>query len=145
MKEKETRGVQVYKSTLLNKYFDKYEDLVEAEEKYEAENSEKIRLAKERKEEAEQINSAIKMRVQLEREASAKKKEAYEVYLKALEEADAEVDKARRQEKELLEEWCKKHPEGFHTTITIDDASYEYSYGKTRYIEPFTRLISWFK
>ena len=53
-----SRGEVCYKSNLLDKYFDSYDELVKAEEAYEAEKAEKNKLATERKARAEEVKKA---------------------------------------------------------------------------------------
>lgn len=60
MEDKLERGVRCYKSTMLNKVFDTYQELVEAEELYERENAEKIKAAETKKIRAEEVQEAYK-------------------------------------------------------------------------------------
>lgn len=77
-----TRGEVCYKSKLLNKVFDKYEDLVKAEELYEKENAEKIKQAEEKKLRAKEVEDAYKNMMQVRREANKLIAEADEKYYK---------------------------------------------------------------
>ena len=82
MKEEKTRGVTCYKSTLLNKIFDNYEDLVKAEEEYEKVNAERLKLAEEKKARAKEVEEAFK---QLELVKEKAYKEISEAETKAYE------------------------------------------------------------
>lgn len=138
------RGVECYKSTLLNRYFDDYEALVEAEEAYERENAEKIRQAEERRTEAKAVKDAITARIEAELEAREAKREAYRAYLEACDKADADVNERRKAENGALEAFLKKHPEGFRDTIKVGDVEYKVDYNATTYVDPFLRLLRMF-
>lgn len=73
-----------YKSKLLNKYFDSYDALVEAEEEYKAEKAEKNKLATERKERAEEVQRARARILEVRKEARKMIADADEEYRKLL-------------------------------------------------------------
>ena len=146
-REYRTRGITCYRSTLLNKVFDKYEDLVEAEEEYEKQNAEKLRLKEERKQEAEEVSKAIEERVKAELAARKGKAEAYKAYLATCDALEQDVLEKKKEEAKLLKAFCTKHPEGFHETIQIGDVKYDcnFSMKDINYTSPFIRLLQdWF-
>ena len=79
------RDAIVYRSKLLNKYFEDYSELVKAEEEFKRVNEEKIRKAEEKKSEAKKVEDAYKKALEV-------RKEAYEkIY-----EAEKEFNKLRK-------------------------------------------------
>lgn len=148
MPEKQKEAI-CYKSKLLNKYFDNYNDLVTEEEAYKKAHEAELRAKEQRKVDAEIVKSAIKNRIEIEIKSRKEKEEAYKVYLKSCEEADKKVEAARAEEADKLSNFCKKYPEGFHDTIKIGDIDYNCSYNadsdeSSFYLSPFARLLSWF-
>lgn len=79
-KNKPIRGIPCYKSTMLNRVFDRYEDLVQAEEAYEAENAEKLRLAEVKKARAKEVEDAYKASMQARKDANKAISEADRKY-----------------------------------------------------------------
>lgn len=138
-----------YRSKLLNRYFDDYDDLVAAEETYRKEHAAELAVKEARKKDAEEVKLAIQESVEAQREASKMKREAYQTYLKACDEADKKAEEKARLKKLKLTEFCKKYPEGFHETIKIDDVDYTYNYSESNWLneshsDPFDRLLNWF-
>lgn len=80
VEEPKTRGSVCYKSALLNKYFDSYEDLVKAEEEYERVNAEKIKQAEEKKARAKEVEDAYKVAMQVRKDANKMIAEADKKY-----------------------------------------------------------------
>lgn len=78
--DRPTRGVTCYKSTMLNRVFDRYEDLVQAEEAYEAENAEKLKMAEEKKARAKEVEDAYKASMQARKDANKAISEADKRY-----------------------------------------------------------------
>ena len=74
------RGKVCYKSTLLNKVFDNYDELVKAEEEYEKVNAEKIKEAEIKKARAKEVEDAYKEAMQIRKEYNAKIAEADKKY-----------------------------------------------------------------
>ena len=116
-----------YKSKLLNKYFDKYDDLVKEETEYKREHEAELKAKEEKKTLADKVSDAIKNRLSVEDNASEIKKEAYRNYLTECDKASEMVAEARRQESELLKEFCSKYG-AFHSTIKVGDTTYKCSY-----------------
>lgn len=139
-----------YKSKLLNKYFDTYQEMLDAENAYKKEHEAELLAKETRKKDAEEVKKAIQESLDAQKEASKIKREAYEKYLAACDEADKLVQEKERAKKEKLTDFCKKYPEGFHETIKIGDVDYTYNYSERNnlieshsYSDPFTRLINW--
>ena len=78
--DKPIRGIPCYKSTLLNRVFDRYEDLVQAEEAYEAENAEKLKLAEVKKARAKEVEDAYRASMQARKDANKAISEADRKY-----------------------------------------------------------------
>ena len=97
--ETPARGTVCYKSNLLNKVFDSYDELVKAEEEFERINSEKIKKAEEKKQELEKID------------------DAYKKYLEILEDKTKAVSDAWTRYVTLVDEFAKKYG-GYHKTYT---------------------------
>lgn len=72
-----------YKSKLLNKYFDSYAELQEAEKKYHEENDAKLKLAEQKKARAEEIKVLKQKTVDARREAQKLISDADDAYYKA--------------------------------------------------------------
>ena len=135
-----------YKSKLLNKYFDNYNEMVEAEAAYKKEHEAELKAKEERKALSEAVKEAVTKRVEAQIAAREAKEKAYKAYLEACDEADKKVKEAKKNEQEKLTEFCKKHPEGFHDTIKIGDVTYKFDYSTdvTSYVDPLMKLLTWF-
>lgn len=135
-----------YKSKLLNKYFDTYEELQEAEAEYNEAHAAELREKEEKKNKADAVKSAITFRLETELKAKEEKKEAYKKYLAECEAADKKVTEAKKAENDLLKEFCQEYG-AFHDSVTLDDVTYncDYSLTTNNWIDPFERFIShWF-
>lgn len=132
---------------LSGKQFDTVEELEAAEAKVNEKLAKKHELAEIRKADAEAVKKAITERLEAEAAANKAKKEAYKVYLEALDEAAKSVREKKEAENKALKEFCDKHPEGFHDTITVGDVSYKFDYSTNNvtYTDPFRKLLGfWF-
>lgn len=78
----EQRECICYKSKLLNKYFDSYDELVEAEKKYHEENDAKLAAAETRKQRAHEVDEAFKKTLDARKEARELIRKADEEYRK---------------------------------------------------------------
>lgn len=135
-----------YYSRLLKKPFDTLDELKEAEAEYNRAHEAEIKAKEARKAEAEEVKAAIKARLEAEVAAKKAKTEAYKAYLAACESAEKAVAEAKKVENAKLTDFCKKHPEGFHDTVTSGDITYTVNYNsnESAYVDPFIRLLNWF-
>ena len=144
----EQRDAIVYKSKLLNKYYDSWDELQAAENEYNKAHEAELKAKAERKAESEKVREAITARVKAQLAAKKAKTEAYRAYCKACDDAEKLVEEKREVEEKELKAFCKKHPDGFHETIKIDDVAYRFDYSTTAtdtsYLDPFIKLLSWF-
>lgn len=81
-----TRGEVCYKSKLLNKIFDNYDELVKAEEEYEKANAEKLKQAEEKKSRLLKIREARAKTFEARKQASKLIAEADDAYAKLVNE-----------------------------------------------------------
>ena len=86
-----------YKSKLLNKYFDTYAELEQAEKKYHEENDAKLKLAEEKKKRAKEVE------------------DAYTEYLAVKEKAYNDISEAEKKYLELRDKFAKDY-NGYHMT-----------------------------
>ena len=135
-------------SKLLQKPFDTLPELKEAEYQYRVENDAKLKAKEERKKEVDFVKEVITARVEVERKARQAKLEALKIYNTAIKEADEAVKEAKHKEAQALKDFCVKHKEGFHETITIDNMSWRCDYQLTRaepyYFDPFVDFFKLF-
>lgn len=100
-----------YKSKLLNKYFDTWAELQEAERKYHEENDARQKLAEKKKLRAEEIKALKQKTIEARREAQ-----------KLINDADTAYYKARN---EFIKDYGSYHEsyysDGEHEMITIND------------------------
>lgn len=108
--EKKQRGTILYHSNLLNKNFDNYEDLVNAEEEFETKNAEKLRLTEEKKARAEEVQNAF-----LE-------------YQQAQEKAFKEISEAEKKWVSLREKFAKDY-NGYHMTYSNNNGKKIITFG----------------
>lgn len=86
-----------YKSKLLNKYFDTYAELQQAEKKYHEENDAKLKLVEEKKARAKEVE------------------DAYLEYQKVKEEAFTKIAEAEKKYNELRDKFAEDY-NGYHMT-----------------------------
>lgn len=147
-KEQETkRGTVCYKSDLLGgKYFDSYEELVDAEQKFEVEQAEKNQLKDAKRAAADTVKQAITERIKGEQEYIKKKAQLRDEYAQSLEKISKEYTNLKEAERKAKYDFCKKYG-AYHDTITVDDVTYKYDFdlkGDT-YLDPFAKLLDyWF-
>lgn len=147
-KEQETkRGTVCYKSDLLGgKYFDSYEELVDAEQKYEVEQAEKNQLKDAKKAAADAVKQAITKRIKGEQEYIKKKAHLRDEYTQELEKISNEYASLKEDERKAKYDFCKKYG-AYHDTITVDDVTYKYDFDlkNNTYLDPFAKLLDyWF-
>lgn len=78
------REAIVYRSKLLNKYYESYEDMLKDEAEYKRQNEEKLKLAEERKADAKAIEEARLKAIQTRKDAAEMIRKAEEEYNKLL-------------------------------------------------------------
>ena len=100
-KEEETQNYSYY-SNLLKKVFSTKEEMFKEENKYREENKKQLELQ------------------QVKRDESKAIKDAYEQYLKVVEESNKKILDAKNEYLKLRSDWIKKYG-SFHMTYTSDD------------------------
>lgn len=144
----EQKNAICYKSKLLNKYFDNYDELKAEEDAYNKARETALKGKEEKRVKADKVKSAITARVEAEAAAAKEKREAYKAYLEACDVADKKVAEKKKIEAEELRKFCEEYG-AFHDTITIGDATYNVNYSVSSNtlsnLDPFERLFSlWF-
>lgn len=134
---------------LAGKKFNTEEEVNEAEAKVSAAIAKKQELAAAKKAEADVVSDAIKKLVEVKASAKEAKTNAYKEYLRIVDEENKKVEEAETAKNKALNDFCDKHPEGFHETIKIGNTETRYDYTKysndlTSALDSFTRLLSWF-
>lgn len=123
-----------YKSKLLNKYFDSYEELVAAEAPVKQAQKEKEEKALAKKADADVVQAAFvdfnaAKKAYEKAEAAASEKcnavinQARSEYNKDLADVTAKLQEAERVYNMALEKFQEKHPEGYHLTLKDGDNS----------------------
>lgn len=113
------------------KVYSSVEELEKAEEAVNTALAEKKAASLARKADSDIVTAAIIDRVKSQKKARDLKREAYEEYLRVCDEVDELLDNSKRAEQEALLAFCKKYPDGFHEKITVDGATFDYSYATT--------------
>lgn len=131
-------------SKVLNKPFDTVEELKEAEVEFAKAHEAELKAKEEKKAAAKAVEDAATLRITAEIEAKKQKAEAYKHYLETCDAIDAKVNETREAENKALKDFCDKYG-SFHTTLTIGNTTYNYSYEVNSYVDPFKRLLDfWF-
>lgn len=129
---------------LQGKTFTSVEELEKAEAKVNTEIAKKQEIMAKRKADAEIVDKAIKAEVETKKSVFERKNELTKNYLKAKRELDKkylsdkneleqELETAEEKVADALKEFCKNHPEGYHSTIKFDDGSTQtYSYTENK-------------
>lgn len=123
-----------YFSEELNKNFDTIEELEAAEKAFKEENEKKLADKEARKAEAKVVEDAYSALTEAKKARTQVLKDALEEYRQACSEAkekylatrdaqDLLVKKAEEAKEKALDEFTKKHPEGFHLTLHGSDGS----------------------
>lgn len=145
-KEKTEYG---YYSKLLKQPFDSIKELEEAEKAHKEKVAKKQEALNNRKADAIKVEDAFKHYNKVNREAEAKKAEAYEAYVKAYKELTQtyiaksdelkdSVLEAKKNYKKALSEFIQKHPEGYHLTLRDGDNVETYSSNTNSYFDDFS-------
>lgn len=121
-----------YKSKLLNKYFDSYEELVEEETAFRKANDEKVKLAEEKKTRAKEVEDALK-------EYEHAKIEASKIISKASQEASLLIKDAEKKYFNLRDAFAKDY-NGYHMTYVNDNGKETVSFSDL--VTDFFDLIS---
>ena len=144
----EQRESICYKSKLLNKYFDNYEDLLREEDAFKKAHEAELLAKQEKQDLLNKVKDAIACRIKEESTSIKIKKDAYANYLKICDDANRRVVDRAKLEQELLTEFCNKYG-AFHESITVDDVTYQFEYTvdnmqDTHYVS-FKSLLDFFK
>ena len=128
----------VYKSKLLNKYFDTWEELQKAEEEYKKANEEKLKAVEEKKTRAKEVEDAYLEYVKSKAVAS-------EMISKAQQEANKLIADAESKWIELRDAFAKDY-NGYHMTYTNNNGKEEIKLGDVRlpvdnYSKTFQELL----
>lgn len=126
------RDAICYKSKLLNKYFDDYDELVAAEEEVRKAEEEKKAKAEARKLEASVVEDAFKELNATKKEYNTVLAEANKIYLaevatakkkyaEVLEGAEKKLAAADTKYNDALKAFQKAHPDGYHLTLKDGD------------------------
>lgn len=121
-----------YYSEILNKNFDKVEDLEKAEEEHKAEQAKKEEAKALVKKESSEVEDAFKARNAARHAYNEKLVEARKIYNEALRKAKDEFEASLKESTETLEKaeadydtrlkaFQKAHPEGYHITLKDGD------------------------
>jgi len=121
-----------YYSEILNKNFDKVEDLEKAEEEHKAEQAKKEEAKALVKKESSEVEDAFKARNAARHAYNEKLVEARKIYNEALRKAKDEFEASLKESTEALEKaeadydtrlkaFQKAHPEGYHITLKDGD------------------------
>ena len=140
--EKLKNGEMVY-SKLLQKPFNNIAELRAAEDEFNKAHEAELKAKEEKKAAAKVVEDAATLRITAEIEAKKQKAEAYQHYLETCDAIDAKVNETREAESKALKDFCDKYG-SFHTTLTIGNTTYNYSYEVNSYVDPFKRLIETF-
>lgn len=133
-------------SKVLNKPFDTLAELQAAEDEVKKAEEAKHNAIVTKKSDAEKVKAAIKNRIEVGLEAKKAQAEAYKEYLAKLDEIEAKITEAKKQENAALQEFCGKYKEGFHDTLTVNDIQYkvDYSTNGVSFSDPVEQLFKAF-
>lgn len=132
---------------LNGKVFDTVEALEKAEADVNKEIAKKQELVAKRKADAAIVDEAIKNEVEVKRDVRERRNKLAKEYMEEKRKLDKkyftdnealnqEIEEAGKKVTEALQNFCKEHPEGYHSTIKFDDGStqtfsYKYTGDKT--------------
>ena len=133
-----------YYSEILNKNFDKVEDLEKAEEEHKAEQAKKEEAKALVKKESSEVEDAFKVRNAARKDYNVKLVEARKAYNEALRKAKDEFEASLKEPTEALEKaeadydtrltaFQKAHPEGYHITLKDGDNVVTYTSNPSEY------------
>lgn len=108
---------------LNGKVYDTVEELEAAEAKANEAIAEKQKKANARKEAAAVVDQAIIDRQQILQDNQKKKEEAYKAYLAVCDECSKASKEADEKVNTVLRDFCKKYPEGYHSTVKFNDGT----------------------
>jgi hypothetical protein len=108
---------------LSGRVYDSVEELEAAEAKANEAIAEKQKKANARKEAAAVVDQAIIDREQVLQDNQKKKQEAYKAYLAICDECSKADKEADEKVQTALKDFCKKYPEGYHSTIKFNDGT----------------------
>lgn len=129
---------------LSGKIYDSVEELEAAEAKANEAIAEKQKKISARKEAASIVDQAIVDRAQIYKDNQKKRQEAYKAYLAVCDKCSKGEKDADDNVQKKLEEFCKKYPEGYHSTVKFNDGTMKTFSYKNNYSSKYISLVDLF-
>lgn len=129
----EKRTQYSYYSNVLNKVFSNKSDLIKAEDEYYAKRAEKETISNTKRNDASKVQKAFSEYNKAKKDYNLKVSEAQKIFTEKVSDAKSELNLSIKSASENLKKYettyneaikafIDKHPEGYHLTLTDNDA-----------------------